>query len=384
MTLPACHSGTATDPPAPVPVRLVAGVGAVCAIMSDATIRCWGENRFGQLIPHGGSTAVDAPHATVDFPTQLPGLADVRDFSNGQDHSCAIVGDEGRLSCRGSNGFYQLGVDDISHGVVEVSGVPPAVQVQLCGQCTTMLDRDGAVWYWGSCTDLLEASPEKRRVAFSQRFISIRNLGCVQCGITEAHEVWCWGSNFEGAFGDGKSDDTPVNHAPTRVPGLTGVVQLAPTCAVDSAHRVYCWGMNNSGQLGQGTVGTLFDPPQPPLQVAQLRATQVERAANAACALEVDGHVSCWGTGYKGVLGNGPPKGQNPSGNAYPDDSPVPRRVKGVANVIGLAVGWGEFACVLLADHSVKCWGDNECSEVGVGPDPLGYRYEPFPRDVRF
>ncbi|MFY0580812.1 RCC1 domain-containing protein [Cystobacter fuscus] len=67
--------------------------------------------------------------------------------------------------------------------------------------------------------------------------------------------VWVWGNNGYGNLGLGTHDDEP--HAtPTRVPGLTGVVDLANgrdhLLALHEDGTVSAWGLNASGQLGDG------------------------------------------------------------------------------------------------------------------------------------
>jgi alpha-tubulin suppressor-like RCC1 family protein len=77
----------------------------------------------------------------------------------------------------------------------------------------------------------------------------------------------------------------------------------------------------------------------------------------ATCALVAAGTVSCWGPNETGVDG-------------YPPDKQcfaVPHEVSGLDDVLLVAAGGG-FACAVLADSSVQCWGSNDYGELGVSP----------------
>ena len=75
------------------------------------------------------------------------------------------------------------------------------------------------------------------------------------CGDGSDGKVYCWGFNFSGQLGDGTTTNrwTPVAvQAPEGVV-LSGVsAGNFHTCAHGSDGKVYCWGLNFNGQLGDG------------------------------------------------------------------------------------------------------------------------------------
>jgi len=78
---------------------LTAGDGHTCALMDDATVKCWGFNLYGQL---GDNTLVDRLTATT-----VPGLSNIVAISAGSSHTCA-VDSAGEVRCWGQNDVGQI------------------------------------------------------------------------------------------------------------------------------------------------------------------------------------------------------------------------------------------------------------------------------------
>jgi alpha-tubulin suppressor-like RCC1 family protein len=93
-------ASTASPVPLPVPglsgVKAVsAGGGSTCALKSDGTVWCWGENAHGEL----GQGATGASQST---PMQVPGLTGVVSLSVGEEYACAVLASHGAV-CWGDN-----------------------------------------------------------------------------------------------------------------------------------------------------------------------------------------------------------------------------------------------------------------------------------------
>lgn len=176
------------------------------------------------------------------------------------------------------------------------------------------------------------------------------------CALSDAGAVQCWGWNAFGELGDGTRTD---RYSPVGVVGLgSGVAAVTAgyrhTCALTSTGGVKCWGDNGTGQLGDGTTTSHTTP----VDVAGLGGSITEISAGhlSTCALTATGGVKCWGLNGEGQLGDG-----------TTTDRWNPVNMTGLGSgVVGIAAG-GKHACAVLADGSVKCWGENSNGQLGDG-----------------
>jgi alpha-tubulin suppressor-like RCC1 family protein len=86
------------------------GVGEdhACALRSDRTVWCWGDNRFGEL----GDGTLTARLT----PAKVQGLERVAALSVGSRHACALL-DDGTVSCWGQARYGEVGTyatDDVT------------------------------------------------------------------------------------------------------------------------------------------------------------------------------------------------------------------------------------------------------------------------------
>lgn len=245
------------------------------------------------------------------------------------------------------------------------------------------------------------------------------------CGLIDNGTVDCWGAIAQPQ-GEGIVTYGP---SPVRVPGLIGVEAIASApsadfiCAllrnesaidggvdgavvndsgvdgsVNGTGTVKCWGGNGDGQLGDGT----FTDSATPVYVSNLTDVKsITVGSFEACAILESG-VWCWGLdvtpaasiaglnsptpvlesslqGAKTVLYVGAPLGLLPSTpcvlfntglvqcatnssepQAIPTTSPA-------SAISGGPSGGDDFACELLTNGTVDCWGDDLLSNPTVG-----------------
>ena len=120
-------NGNTTDTPIPTLVdfgeakvqKIAIGGDFSCAQVGNYSLRCWGQNSFGQL---GNGTTTDTSSPTsVSFP---PGRK-ILSLQAGQYHTCTLTEDDDLL-CWGWNPWGQLGLEDTT---ILTSTVPAAVNL---------------------------------------------------------------------------------------------------------------------------------------------------------------------------------------------------------------------------------------------------------------
>src|SRR5439155_17320922 len=112
-----------------------------------------------------------------------------------------------------------------------------------------------------------------------------------------------------------------------------------------------CTGRNQFGQHGDGTYNN-SSALTPIPDFAGVSAAVAGDEFN--CALMIDGTARCWGLGEKGQRGDG----------SYFQHTLRPSQVSNVTTAVALAAGYNH-ACVLLADSTMRCWGDNAYGQIG-------------------
>ncbi len=283
-----------------------------CAILSDTTVKCWGDNNYGIL---GVDPTVKSYSGR---PLAIAGLTNVTQIASGKGynnpyHTCFLISD-GSVKCIGRNSNGQLGNGNTtsSHTVVDVAGLGGAASFVAVGTSHS-------------------------------------------CAIVSG-QVKCWGLGTTGQLGQGANSSSLV---PVTVSGITTATFVAAsnsyTCAVLADTTVRCWGSNTDGQLGNNSTTNS----NVPVVVSGLsNATKLALSYTASCALLSTGGINCWGEGSSGELGNGSLSQSN-----------VPVTVSGIATATGLTAGGGYPAkfCALLSDQTAKCWGSNSRAGLGVG-----------------
>lgn len=115
------------------------------------------------------------------------------------------------------------------------------------------------------------------------------------------------------------------------------------TCAITASNAVACWGDNGSGQIGRGDYGA---QPTPYVWSLAEPALQVAAGANGSCAVtSTTGSVWCSGS---------------------PVNATVPTQVPGITGARWVTLG-ATHTCVLAANGSVWCWGNNSGFQLGNG-----------------
>jgi alpha-tubulin suppressor-like RCC1 family protein len=357
-----------------------------CALLTDQTVKCWGNNSSGQL----GPNAPRSPVCSTEEGDVLPcsptpvavGLSRVVAIATGEAHSCVLLADQ-TVKCWGANNSGQLG-RDTSAGTTPGSIPAPVtgltnVDTIAAGDahsCVRLTDQTVKCWGHNSSNQLGNATPTPRftpvPVTGLSNVAAVAAGGKHSCARLADGTVWCWGANESRQLGNG----SPTRFiTPVPVTGLSNVAAVATGgvhgCAVLKDGAVRCWGANFIGQLGNGTTVDSSTPVQvvTPNGNPLTGVTGIAAGGAYSCAFKGDGSPSgpvwCWGSNLSGELGNGETGDFSTTAVQV-----VTRNGNPLTGVTGIAAGFNH-SCALKGDGSpsgpVWCWGSNLSGELGNG-----------------
>jgi alpha-tubulin suppressor-like RCC1 family protein len=365
----------------PVTMTSVAvGVGSACALASDGTVYCWGDDTYGQL-GNGSSN-------TSGIPTHVLGaggtgtLSGVTKIAGGTNEFCAVA--SGNVYCWGDNSNGQLGNNSTTNSSVPVEVLGPggtgvlsgvtSVSVGYLAACAVTSAGNAYCWGMNSIGQLGNNSAieshypvEVVNTTGSTPMTGVTAISAglfIACAVSSGN-VYCWGISSDGALGNNNGAST--TGVPVQVVGvggsgfLTGINSIAvnnkDACAINGSGALFCWGNNGNGQLGQGNATNSATP----VSVTGIGSGNVVSMGSTGdtCVTSTAGAAYCWGSNGNGNLGN---NSTTQELTPVPVDITVGTPMTGVANI---STG-GESSCAIISGH-VYCWGDNTLGECGQG-----------------
>eukprot|EP00752_Nemacystus_decipiens_P003306 g3060.t1 len=332
-----------------------AGGSHSCVLLDEGSVKCWGENYWGQT-GHNDEVVRGKDNTTMgdELPFVPLGIFVSAFVDSGGEFNCALNAD-GEVKCWGRNEYGQLGLGDNT-----TRGGPTTVDDM--GDNLPTVDLGTGV--------------------FAEK-ISLGGMHA--CAVLDGGGLKCWGRNTEGQLGlndtlnrgEGTTemgDNLPLVDLGTGVVVTSVALGEAHTCAVIDDGDVKCWGDNEGGQLGYEDVtprGTgsgegLMGNSLPVVDLGRgQKAIAVAAGFFHTCAMLYTGVVKCWGFGSSGQLG----QGTNASVGNAPDTMGD--------NLLAVDLGTGRAAiavslgathsCAALDDATLKCWGGNERGSLGLG-----------------
>jgi hypothetical protein len=327
-----------TASPLPGAEQVAAGGSHTCAIRTDGTLACWGDDSAGQLdgVPDGT----------------------FRSLSAGGAHTCAIRTD-GTLACWGDDSAGQL------------DGVPGGtfLAVAAGGSHTCVIRDDSTLACWGDdSAGQLDEIP-------SGTFRSLSAGGAHTCAIRTDGTLACWGDDSAGQLYEPPEESGPTypiwfhlhhhhndrhhHHPqddPPEPPPPPKFISVAAggthTCAVSAAGELSCWGDDSAGQLDEIPAGEFVS---------------VSAGGSHSCAIRADSALACWGDDSAGQLDSIP------------------------AGAFLAVTAGGTHSCATTSTGEIDCWGDNEAGQVqplmlatplaaGQVGTPYDHRFETTPQ----
>lgn len=413
-------AGAAADqssqPAAPAAGFITAGKFHTCVVVAGA-VRCWGYGGDGQLGLANTATVGDDETPGSVGPVDLGPGHTAKAISTGSVHSCALL-DDATVRCWGYGGDGRLGygnTDSIGAGQAPGMAGPvnlgfgrTAKAISAGGAHTCAVLDNGDVLCWGFGFDGRLGYGNMNTIGDDETPGSAGpvNLGLGRtakaistglnhtCALLDNNRVRCWGFGGSGRLGYGDVND--VGRTPQTTPDLRGPIDFgrgadgldhtakaidaggSHTCAVLEDDSVRCWGAGGGGQLGYGNPNSVGDTSTRtpasvgPVDVGPGRTVQaISAGGDHTCAVLDNASLGCWGSGVFGEIG-------------YPNtvslgDSQTPGSVGPVdlgSGRTAVAVATGDLhTCAALDDTSVRCWGfgDNGrlgyCNRMSIGDD---------------
>jgi alpha-tubulin suppressor-like RCC1 family protein len=318
-----------------------AGLDFACALFAKGTVRCWGNNTYGQL--------GNGNHLSSATQVQVQGISGATQVSAGIDSTCALLAG-GTVKCWGANTFAELGDGSKANSSTAKSVVGLAGVTELTSgfhyRCALLTGGTAKCWGYndsgqlGNGTYLTERTPVS--VTGLKHATDIVVDEDHACAVLVGGSVKCWGANQFGQLGD---RSRAVSKVPVPVQGLGAVTAIglgfSNTCGLLTNRTVKCWGFNGDGELGDTTITNSTVP----MTVVGLRdVTNLAVGDFNSCAQVASGSVSCWGLNSSTALGDNSTSTAGPSAAAL-----------NLTGELTLSIDSG-YSCSLLKNRTVECW----------------------------
>ena len=390
---------------------LASGDAHSCAILDDRSLKCWGSGGVGRLGLGNTANRGDGPDEMGDaLPAVDLGTGRVATVvTAGEAHTCALL-DDATVKCWGFNASGQLGQGNTttrgdganemgnSLAVSSIASGRRALAVDAGGSTTCVRLDDRRIKGWGEgqsgrlglgdTTDRGDNAGEMGDNLppvdlAARRPILELGSGRMTCVRLQGGLVRCWGANTSGQLGLGDTnprgdggnemgDDLPYVPLGSGERARSISVGREHACAVLSGGRVKCWGSNAEGQLGLGDLANRGDAPNelgdalPAVDLGTGRtAVEVRAGDRHTCALLDNGQVKCWGDNLKGQLGLGDDSDRGDSPGELGDA--LPAVDLGVGRTAVALWAGNRRTCARLDNATLKCWGDGVAGLLGSG-----------------
>jgi len=401
-------------------VAISSGYDHNCVILDNSSVYCWGYNGYGNL-GNGNGTTMYTP-TYVNMPA---GSSPVQ-ISASERHTCGLLRN-GSMYCWGYNNYQQsegpisddYGSQIYNPNFIKTKFGHKVVSMGVGVDYTCVVTEYAAISCWGGSNYArnLEVNLDKTsklRYVISEEYeytiqpmgwniddFSFSNLpsGFIMnnselsiTSVANQSGQFDWSVNTSNGVTSGSIDyeamtiDRKYGSATAWTNSIaykesdSAVAMVGVdswynhVCSIDQNGKTYCWGDNNEGKLGDLSTNRRSSPNPVRFNGDEPFAIQVSTSYYNTCILSDEGRVMCWGDGSKGQNGQGSWDTDN---SRYDRKSPGEVLLPWSSNAVMISTG-REFACSLLDDGSVYCWGNNNYGQLGDGTTT----YSGLPREV--
>ncbi|MFL2985198.1 MAG: putative Ig domain-containing protein [Candidatus Poseidoniaceae archaeon] len=195
-------------------VSLATAMSTVCALLDDGSVKCWGDDAYGQLGNGGTNTDTNSPSSSA---INLGSGRTAKAITGGEFHFCAILDDDS-IKCWGHGANGKLGT--------------------------------------GSHADRTTPTSTSGSFATGRYAVAIDAGYDHTCAILDNGQLTCWGSDSDGQLGNGATTGTKSSLQSSTVSLGTGRTAISisaggtHTCAQLDNNELMCWGNRADGQVG--------------------------------------------------------------------------------------------------------------------------------------
>jgi len=354
LTITSFTVSSSDDTTAPT-VSSISAFDHTCVLLNNGSVKCWGWNHYGQLgkgtkgnTAHIGDDANEMGDnlTSIDLGTDRTATA----IDTGYDHTCALL-DNASVKCWGRNVYGALGKgnndalgddanemgDNLTSIDLGTGRTATAISAGYRHTCALLDNASVKCWGYGAkgqlglgnTDDIGDNSSEMGDNLTSIDLGTGRTATAISagrdhtCALLDNASVKCWGWNLYGQLGQGNKDDIGDNSSEMgdNLPSIdlgTGRTATAiatgyqHTCALLDNANVKCWGRGKWGPIGHGNNATWGDGanemgdnlPSTDLGTGRT-ATAIIAGQFHTCAILDNASVKCWGFNTYGQLGQG-------------------------------------------------------------------------------
>jgi alpha-tubulin suppressor-like RCC1 family protein len=192
--------------------RVSVGEFHTCAIKTDGRLFCWGNNSSGQL----GNNSTSDSHVPVQESTAASDWARVSACGF---HTCAIK-TNGTLFCWGDNNHGQLGNNSTKGSLApaqESTAATDWVDLSAGVVHTCAIKTNGGLFCWGynDYNELgndatMESLVPIQESAFATDWVKLSAGSSHTCAIKTNGELFCWGNDDYGELGNNSNANSPA------------------------------------------------------------------------------------------------------------------------------------------------------------------------------
>ena len=262
---------TGTNPPNPTPVQMLGvtsalqvstGRSTTCVLLGDHTVKCVGFGGYGEL---GNGVQANVQYHSTTL-VQVIGVTNATAVFSGSNYSCALLSDN-TVKCWGQpgNGEFMTDYQSKTTTPVQLPNASNVVQLSVGDTNICYLEDTNQAFCIGSAS----LNPTTGVTFGSDPYILLMSsisVGSVHaCAIynrpalTTDSVVFCLGSNDSGQLGDG----TTTASTGVVVPGITDAtgisVRSSTSCAIQRSGTMKCWG-NLTGNSSSPTSSVPVTP----------------------------------------------------------------------------------------------------------------------------